>query len=45
MIYLYVDDKLIFCNGLNEVEKIKVFFSRNFDPKDLGQASIKNLKS
>ena len=40
MIYLilYVDDMLVACRYLFEVEKLKVLLSSEFDMKDLGEA-------
>ena len=40
IIYLYVDDMLIFCTSLNIVHKIKSFLASKFDMKDMGEASV-----
>ena len=35
---LYVDDMLVACSSLFEVENLKVLLSSEFDMKDLGEA-------
>nr|KAJ0219061.1 hypothetical protein LSAT_V11C300140140 [Lactuca sativa] len=40
MICLYVDDMLIFCTNLEEVDKTKKFLSSSFDMKDMGEAEV-----
>ena len=35
---IYVDDMLIVAKSMSEVNKLKIFFSREFDMKDLGAA-------
>jgi len=40
IIHLYVDDMLIFCTDLEEVEKTKCFLSSKFSMKDMGEADI-----
>jgi hypothetical protein len=37
---LYVDDILIFGTELEAIMETKVFFSKNFDMKDLGEADV-----
>ena len=40
IIFLYVDDMLIFGTDQNQVDKTKKFLSSNFDMKDLGEAEV-----
>lgn len=40
MIFLYVDDMLIFGTDLEEVNKTKKLLSSNFETKDLGEAEV-----
>jgi len=40
IIFLYVDDMLIFGTSINEVEETKAFLSRKFDIKDLGEDDV-----
>jgi hypothetical protein len=37
---LYVDDILIFGTELEDIMETKVFLSKNFDMKDLGEADV-----
>ncbi|GKB78076.1 zinc finger, CCHC-type containing protein [Tanacetum coccineum] len=40
IIYLYVDDMLIFGTDQNQVDKIKKFLSSRFSMKDMGEADV-----
>jgi hypothetical protein len=38
ILYLYVDDILIFEINIDAINEVKSFLSKNFDMKDLGEA-------
>jgi len=40
ILYLYVDDILIFDTSLDAIQRVKVYLSQNFDMKDLGPVNI-----
>jgi hypothetical protein len=40
ILYLYVDDILIFGSNLRAIEEVKHFLSNNFEIKDLGEADV-----
>jgi hypothetical protein len=40
LLYLYVDDILIFGKNLNVIKKVKEFLSQSFEMKDLGEADV-----
>ena len=40
ILYLYVDDILIFGTSIDEINDVKEYMSKNFDMKDLGQADV-----
>ena len=40
ILYLYVDDILIFDSDMQIIKDIKYFLSQNFDMKDLGQTNL-----
>ena len=40
ILYLYVDDILIFGTSLDAIQRIKDYLSQNFDMKDLGPADM-----
>jgi hypothetical protein len=45
ILYLYVDDILIFGTSLNVIKEVREFLSQNFEMKDLGEAdAILNIK-
>ena len=40
ILYLYVDDILIFRNNIIVIKEVKDFLSSNFEMKDLGEANV-----
>jgi hypothetical protein len=40
ILFLYVDDTLIFSTSLDVIYKVKAFLCQNFDMKDLGEADV-----
>jgi hypothetical protein len=40
ILYLYVDDILIFGTSIDVINDVKSFLSQNFDMKDLGEANV-----
>ena len=40
ILYLYVDDILIFGTSIDEIHDVKEYLSKNFDMKDLGQVDV-----
>jgi hypothetical protein len=40
ILYLYVDDILIFGTSLDVINEVKIYLCQNFDIKDLGEADI-----
>ena len=40
ILYLYVDDILIFGNNIDVIQEVKDFLSNNFEMKDLGVADV-----
>jgi hypothetical protein len=40
ILYLYVDDILIFETSLDMINEVKIFLCQSFDMKDLGEADV-----
>jgi hypothetical protein len=40
ILYLYVDDILIFENNIEVIKEVKEFLSNNFETKDLGEVDV-----
>jgi hypothetical protein len=40
ILYLYVDDILVFGSSLKVIEEVTKFLSNNFEMKDLGEADV-----
>ena len=40
ILYLYVDDILIFDTNIDEINEVKSFLSKSFDMKDLGEVDV-----
>jgi hypothetical protein len=40
ILFLYVDDILVFGNNINVIKEVKEFLSSNFEMKDLGEADV-----